>query len=163
LLSQGTRPATPDADLESVDAHMLATVEASVTASTTKHRVAGDPPSEPFRWYCVAQRRDLAAPLMTKAKRVFGVALVKVGHDSGEELDVGAADTHSVHIDDDFTGPGNWWIDVPHFGLEWTGQYERAHTVQHVTALTQPSGEREALSYLGGLDAVGDIEFAQQV
>ena len=42
---------------------------------------------------------------------------MEVSHLAGEELDIGAADTDPLDIDDDLAGLGGGWLDVPDLGL----------------------------------------------
>jgi hypothetical protein len=52
---------------------------------------------------------------------------MQVGHLTGEELDVGAADTHSFDVDDDLAARGHRLLDVLDLALQRAGDDERPH------------------------------------
>ena len=78
-----------------------APAQAAAAPAAAEHGVAGDPPADPGLVDAVADGGDGPAPLVPEPHRVFGVALVQVGHLAGEELHVGAAHTDPLDVDHD--------------------------------------------------------------
>ncbi|GAA2070683.1 hypothetical protein GCM10009780_01940 [Actinomadura alba] len=66
------------------------------------------------------------------------MAVAQIGHLAGEELDVGAADTDTVHVDDDLAGFGDRHRDPLDATPARAVQDERPHRIRAHDALTPP-------------------------
>ena len=101
LLGQRTRSPVADPDFIAVVAHVLMPSLAPAAGAIAHHHVAHDAAADPRGVDPVANGGDGARPLMTEAHRIGRMPGVEIGHLAGEELDVGAADSHPFDVDDD--------------------------------------------------------------
>ena len=130
LFRERAVPATANADLVAVGAHVLTSVEAAVAGAAADHRVSGHPSAQPLGGYVGTDSCDHTGPLVAEPQGVAGLAGVQVAHLAGEELHVGATDPDPVDVDHHLAGAGHRWIDVGHGGLVGSGQDEGAHEVR---------------------------------
>jgi len=107
LLGQGARTLASHAHFFAVGTHVLMTAPATSTDAIAEHRVSHDAPSDPSWVDARADGRDHARPFVTQSHWVMRVPFFEVGHLAGEELDVGATETHSCHVDDGFARSGS--------------------------------------------------------
>ena len=112
LLGKRAGEATANADLVAVLADVLQPGKAAPAATAAEHGVAGRAATDPARVDVVADGGDGSAPLVSEPHRIGRVALVQIGHLTGEELDVGAAHTDALDVDDDLTLRGRRALDV---------------------------------------------------
>ena len=83
-------------------AHVVAPRKASITTSAAEHRVARHALANPVAVDTGADLADDAAPLVPNSQRIPRPTVVEVRHLARVELHVRAADTDSLHVDDDF-------------------------------------------------------------
>ena len=134
LLRQRARPAEPDADLVAVRAEVLAPARAARARPAAEHRVAGHPTADPRRIDAVPDRRHGAGPLVADPDRIRRLVRVQVGHLARVELDVRAADTGPVDVDDHLAGPGLRPRQLAHLRDAGTGDHERPHRHRHAVS-----------------------------
>jgi hypothetical protein len=106
---------------------VLITLPAPATSAVAEHGVAHNPATDPRRVHPRPDARDRACPLMPEAHRIRRVPLVKVDHLAGEELHVSAADSDSLHVDNDLAGDRHRRRHLLHPALPRPGQDVRAH------------------------------------
>jgi hypothetical protein len=131
----GQRPgtATPDPDLLPVLADMLVPLAAAAAHPVPEHGVAHHPPAHPGRIDALADGGHHPGPLVAEAHRKPRVTLVQVGHLTGEELDVGAADPDPLDVDDRLTRGRLRGRDLLHRALPRRGEHERPHDAGFLT------------------------------
>ena len=95
--------------------------------AAAEHGVAGHATSQPGRIDAGADGGDHAAPLVPETQRIACVALVQVGHLTGPELDVGAAEAGSMYVDDDLSVPRDGVWNFTHVALVRPGDHEGFH------------------------------------
>ena len=127
LFGQGARAAAAYPDFLPVLADMLVASAAPTARAVTKHGVTHDTATQPGGVHAVPDGRHPARPLMPEPQRVGGVALVEVRHLPGEELDVGAADPHPLHVNDRLARNGNRHRHLLDRTLFRTGEDIRPH------------------------------------
>ena len=127
LLGERAGEATSNADLVSVLADVLQALEAAPAVAAAEHGVASRAAAQPGRVDLIADGRDGSRPLVSEPHRIFGVALMQVGHLTGEELNVGAAHTDAFDVDDDLSGRGFRVLDVLDLAAVGTCDDERPH------------------------------------
>jgi hypothetical protein len=74
-----------------------------------------------------ANRRDGTHPLVAQTHRKIGVAVEEIRHFASKELDIGAAKTYALHVDDDESTPciGHW--NIEHLTRKWLQKFYRSH------------------------------------
>jgi hypothetical protein len=100
LLTQRTREVPPHADFGALLTDVLVARATAPTDTTPEHRVTHDPSSQPTFVDTLAERGDRAHPLVSEAQRKVSVTVVEIGHLTREELNVGAAKSDALHVDD---------------------------------------------------------------
>ncbi len=106
LLGQRTRSPVPDPDFITVVAHVLMPPLTPAAGAIAHHHVTHDAAADPRGVHAFANGGDGAGPLMTEAHRIRRMPRVEIGHLAGEELDIGAADSNPIDVDDDLPRAG---------------------------------------------------------
>src|ERR1700677_2073242 len=130
---QAAGPAVGDPDFLPARTDVLLTATAPPAGAVAEHGVAHDPAADPAGIDAGTDGRHPACPLVTESHRIGRMPVVQVGHLAGKELHVGAADSDALHIDDGFTGRGDWCRDLLDRVLPGPGQHERPHCGGRIT------------------------------
>ena len=127
LLGQRTRSPVADPDFIAVVAHVLMPSLTPAAGAIAHHHIAHHAAADPRSVDPVANGGDGARPLMTEAHWIGRMPGVEIGHLAGEELDVGAADSHPFDVDDDLASAGHRCRHVMYRTLFRRGQDVRTH------------------------------------
>ena len=71
--------------------------------------------------------RHRSHPLVPKPHRELRMAIVEVLHVTGEELNISAADTSPLDVDDHLARAGNWGLHLVHRRFARAGHDEGPH------------------------------------
>jgi len=126
LLGQRPRPAH-DADLVPVRADVPAPRPAPGAPPAPEHGVPGHPGAQPLIRDSGRHCRHHTTPLVPRPHRKPCLPLPEVGHLTGKQLDVRAADPGSEHVHDHLPRPGHRRFNLRHVSRAGTVDHQRAH------------------------------------